>query len=173
MVFASGLDGLGPVDLLQDHDPCQMVGEGHLSHGKLEIGLVLDLLADAEGGADQETGTGFAGIFHILELSREFLAGEDLTLGGEDAKPRTLGDLLENELRFLVEARLDLGRGGVLREPVLGQLDDLEGAVALQPLFLLGGGGQVELLLELAHDDEGDIKHYRRKPSRIFSSASS
>ena len=45
----------GPVDLLQHHDPGQMVGEGHGAHGELEIRLLLDLRADAEGRADEET----------------------------------------------------------------------------------------------------------------------
>ena len=173
MVFAAGLDGLGPVDLLQDHDPGQMVGEGHSSHGQLEIGLVLDLLADAEGGADEEAGAALSGILHVSELVRKFLGGQDLALGSENAEPAVLRNFGEDHLRLLVKTRLDFGRGGVLREPMLGQLDELERAVALQPLLVFGGGREVELLLELAHDDQCDVKHYRRKPSKIFSSASS
>ena len=150
VIFAPRLDGLRPVDLLQHHDPGQMMGEGHFAHGELEIRLVLDLLADAEGGTDQEGGAALSGILHILQLPGKFLRGEDFSLRGENAQPGIFGDLLEDQLRFLVEARLDLGRGGVLGKPVLGKLDDLKGAVALQPLLVFLGGGEVDIMTKWA-----------------------
>lgn len=42
MVFAACLDGLSPVNLLQNHDSRQMVREGHGTHGKLEVRLLLN-----------------------------------------------------------------------------------------------------------------------------------
>ena len=70
-----------------------MVGEGHFSHGELEIGLVLDPLRDAEGGADQESRAGLAHVLDLFELSGKFLGGEDLSLGGEDAQPGIFGNI--------------------------------------------------------------------------------
>ena len=32
VVFAACLDGLCTVNLLQNHDPCKMMGEGHRTH---------------------------------------------------------------------------------------------------------------------------------------------
>ena len=61
MVFTPRLDAFGPVELLQDHDPGQVVGEGHFAHGQLPVGLGLDRGVHAEGGPDQEAGGGFAG----------------------------------------------------------------------------------------------------------------
>ena len=36
MVSASGIDLVGPVDLLQKHHPQQVVGKGHGGHGQEE-----------------------------------------------------------------------------------------------------------------------------------------
>ena len=41
MILASRLNGFCPVELFQNHNPRQMVGEGHRSHGKTEIRLCL------------------------------------------------------------------------------------------------------------------------------------
>ena len=75
MILASRLNGFRPVELFQNHNPRQMVGEGHRPHGKTEIRPLLDPGRHTEGGADQKAGTGLAGIFHVPELVREGFAG--------------------------------------------------------------------------------------------------
>ena len=49
MILAAGLNGFCAVNLLQHHDSCQMVGEGHWPHGQLEIRLVFDTLGHTKG----------------------------------------------------------------------------------------------------------------------------
>ena len=108
MVFAAGLNGLCPVDLLQNHDPGQVVGEGHGAHGEFEIRLLLDPGGHAEGGADKKAGAGFAAELHFAELGCKALAGKLLSLGRKDAEPGPLGDLAEDQLRFLFKTGADL-----------------------------------------------------------------
>ena len=61
MILASRLNGFRPVELFQNHDPRQMVGEGHRPHGEAEIRPLLDMGGHAEGGADQKAGAGCGG----------------------------------------------------------------------------------------------------------------
>ena len=52
MILASRLNGFRPVELFQNHDASQMVGEGHRPHGEAEIRPLLDPGRHTEGGAD-------------------------------------------------------------------------------------------------------------------------
>ena len=97
VVLAAGLDGFGTVKLLQHHDPGKVVGEGHGAHGQLEVRLLFDFGRDAEGRTDEEAGRAFAGQLHFLHLLGKGFAAEGLTLRREDAQPRTLGDLAEDQ----------------------------------------------------------------------------
>ena len=129
MIFASCLDGFCPVKLLQHHHPCQMVGEGHGAHGEPEVGFFFYLGADTEGRTDEETGAGLAGKLHILQLLGKGFAGQGLSFRGEVAKPCTLGDLLEDGFRFLIQPGGDLRGRGIFRKFVLRQFDQMEIAV--------------------------------------------
>lgn len=159
MILAPRLNGFCPVELFQNHDASQMVGEGHCPHGEAEICPLLDTGGHAEGGADQKAGAGFAGIFHVPELVREGFAGQFLPFGGEDAEPRTLGNFGEDQLGFLFQSRLNLAGGRIFGKPCFRQLEKGKGAVSAQTLFLFLGGGNVEFFLELAHGDQGDAEH--------------
>lgn len=55
VVLGSRLDGFGPVELFQDHDTGQMVGECHLPHGQEQIRLGFQRRFDAIGGANEKT----------------------------------------------------------------------------------------------------------------------
>ena len=65
MILASRLNGFCPVELFQNHDPRQMVGEGHRPHGKLKIRFRLDSGSHAEGGADEKAGAAFAALPNV------------------------------------------------------------------------------------------------------------
>ena len=54
VVLRAGQDGFGAVELLQEHDPGQVVGEGHVGQGQAEVRQGLDLRGDAVGRAQQE-----------------------------------------------------------------------------------------------------------------------
>ena len=54
MIPGPGVDLEGPVDLLQDHHPGQMVGEGHGGHGQAQMRLLFDGWVETEGAADDQ-----------------------------------------------------------------------------------------------------------------------
>ena len=56
VIFGSGGNGFGTVELFQGHDSHEMVGEGHGAEGQTEICHGLDPGIHAEGGADEEAG---------------------------------------------------------------------------------------------------------------------
>ena len=168
MVLAPGLNGLRPVQLFQHHNSGQMVGKGHGTHGQPEIRPFLDLGCHAKGGADEKAGARLAGELHFLQLPGKALAAQLLALRGEDAQPCPLGNFGENQLRFLVQPGGDFGRGGVLRQANLRQLQQGEAAVAPQPLFVILGGGDIEFLLQLSHGDQSDVKHSFSSHSDLY-----
>ena len=92
---------------------------------------------------------------------------EDRSLpsGVSTQKKAALGQLRADELRLLLQALGDLRGARILRQAAFRQLDELEGAVGLQPLGVFGGRLGIEFLLELAHADERDGKH---KNLRVF-----
>ena len=61
VVLAAGLNGFTAVQLLQNHDPGQVMWECHRTHGKLEICHLFDPWGHSEGRADQKAGAAFAG----------------------------------------------------------------------------------------------------------------
>ena len=159
MIFTARLDGFSPVNLLQDHDSCQMVGEGHGAHGELEIGLFLDFGRHAEGRADEEAGAGLAGIFYFLQFVCEAFAGQFLALRGEDAEPSTFGKLLEDQICLFFETGRDFRRGRILRQTDFRQFQKGEFTVTAQTLFVFFGGGNIEFFFQFAHGDQGDVEH--------------
>ena len=54
MIAGPLIDLEAAVDLLQQHDPGQVVGEGHGGHGQLDLGLRLDGGVQAVGAADEK-----------------------------------------------------------------------------------------------------------------------
>ena len=59
MIPAPRLNALRPIELLQQHDPRQMMGEGHIGEGETQICEGLDFRGNAEAGAEQEAGGGY------------------------------------------------------------------------------------------------------------------
>ena len=104
MILTTGLNGFRTVELFQHHDPCQMVGEGHGTHGKLEIRLLLDPGRQSERRTDQKTDTGFAGILYGGQLFREAFTAQFFPFRRKDAEPGTLWDFGENQLRFFFQS---------------------------------------------------------------------
>ena len=92
MVFASCLNCFRTVELLQYHDPGQMVGESHGAHGQLEIGALFHPGSHAEGGTNEKAGAGFACVFYILQLMGKIFTAQYFSFGGKYAEPGALGD---------------------------------------------------------------------------------
>ena len=144
MILASRLNGFRPVELFQNHDPRQMVGEGHRPHREPEIRLFLDPGCHAEGGADEKTGAALSGELHGGKLFGKGFAAEFLALRCKDAEPGPLGDSAEDFLRFLFKTRLNIGRTGIFRQTVFGQFQKGKPAVAGKPLTEFRNGFPVK-----------------------------
>lgn len=113
----------------------------------------------AEGAADDQRQAGSALHGPLFQLGGQVLAGQELSLHaqGDDLGP--LGQLLEEKGGLLFQGGVDLGLGGVLRQPGLRQLGDGELAENPQALFILCAGGGKVLFLQLAHAEEMDADH--------------
>ena len=92
MIFTACLNGFGTVDLFQHHDPRQMMGESHLSHGKLKICCRLYSGSNAEGGTYQKAEVAFAAELYTFKLFRQLFRGEVFSLGCQHAEKCALGD---------------------------------------------------------------------------------
>ena len=64
----------------------------------------------------------------------QLLAGAELPLHAEGDEQARGRQLAPDGVGFLCKGRLDLGGGGVLRQPLLGKLDDLRLAAAGEAL---------------------------------------
>ena len=114
--------------------------KGHFTHGKLQIGELLDLRRDAERRANQKAGVRAAASLDLPQRIGKLFGGKKPTLGRQHAEKAALGQLRADELRFLLQALGDLRGARILRQAAFRQLDELEGAVGLQPLGVFGGG---------------------------------
>ena len=76
MVAGPLLDLEGPVELLQQHDPSQVVGKGHGGHGQAQVGPGLERGVHAVGGADEEHQGVAPAVRPLLQPGGELLAGE-------------------------------------------------------------------------------------------------
>ena len=159
MVFAAGLDGFRPVELLENHDPGQVVGEGHGAHAEAEIRPGFYPGGDPKGGADEKTGAALAGVFHLPELFREGFAGQELAFRRKDAQPGSFWNPGEDGVRLLLQPLGDFRGGGVFGEPGFRQLQEGKPAVSRQPLGVLRRRAEVKGLFQLSHGNEGDVKH--------------
>ena len=160
LVVAGALVDLkGPVDLLQKHHPCQVVGEGHGGHRELEPGLLLDGGVQAIGAADEKDQMLGGGLLPIGHDLGQFLTGAQLSFHTEGYQTGAGRKLGADGVGLLGQSLVDLALGGVLGQLLLGQLGEGELTVAAQPLFVLLAGLQIELLLQLSHADEMNAQH--------------
>lgn len=134
-------DRVRPVDLLEENDAREPVGQGDAAEGELAIGARLDLGGEPLGAADGEDQRRAAAV--LLggpdDLGRDLLAGEELAAGveGDEARPRRQGgdergvarELADRHLRVVLEPAeiLGLGRDEVrLLQAPDGEDDDLQ-----------------------------------------------
>ena len=142
----------GPINLLQNHHPGQVVGEGHGGHGKPPVGVLFDALRHPLGGADDEIQAAgpFQGV--AADFGRKLFACEHLSLDAQGA-----GDPRSQEGGFDgVGLLFQLGGADLLLE-----LDHFHFAQALEPLFEFVAGVLVEFFLEFTNTDQADIQQNR------------
>ena len=88
MVRVAGLDGHGPIELLQEDEAAQFMGQGEAGQGQAFGGGGQGRLVQPQMAADEEgEGAGFQ--FPLGEPGGEFFRGKLAALGGEgDAEAR-------------------------------------------------------------------------------------
>ena len=159
VIFCSGLNALGAVELLDGHDAHQVVREGHRPEGQAQIRRRLDARRDAEGRADQEAQRALARELDLRELFGKRLGRKRFALRGQDAEPAALRELLENAVGLLFQPCGDLGGRGRLGQTRLRQLEQPEAAEAAEPLGIFLHCLRVKLFLELADGKQRHGEH--------------
>ena len=159
MVFASGVDLVGPVDLLQEHDPQQVMGKGHGGHGQPQIGLLFQRGVHPVGAADEEddvSGTPGGG---LRKIAGQRLAGAFLSLYAHGDEQTSGRQLCPHGIGLSGQRRPDLGRGGRFRQPFLRQLQNCQRAEAAQPLGVFRCSVQIKFFLQLPRADDRHLLH--------------
>ena len=159
VVFCAAGDLIGAVYLLQQPDTGHVVGEGHGGHTEPPVSLALQVLVQAHAAADEEGELGLALNAEFGHAAAQLLAGAGPALDAQGDDRAALGQPLTDGVTLGAESLLYLRRGGIVGQSLLRQLDKLQLAVALEALDVLGGGVDVEFLLQLAHAEDGHTLH--------------
>ena len=159
MVAGALPDLEGPVDLLQQHDPGQVVGEGHGGHGQLDLGLRLDGGVQAVGAADEKDQVLGGALLPGPNQLGQLLAGAHPALYAQGGQHGAGGQLGPDGRGLPGQGLVDLALRGSLGQFFLRQLHQGEPAIGGQPLDVLGAGLLIEFFLQLTHADEIDAQH--------------
>src|SRR5262249_38140331 len=178
VVGMAGQDGEGAIELLQEHDPRQLMGPGGSPEGEAKIGLLAEALRHPVGAADEESRRRPALVAPPLQLLAECRRREIVAAFVEHDPGGRVGNELRQSDRLLGLAAL--GFAGV----AFANLDDLDPGephdrtnlgdalaialrqVAVRPLLEAAYGGDDQAHRRtLKHDPEN------RYPPRIRSRA--
>ena len=113
MIFHSGIDGAGTVDLFRQHQAGQLVGHGDPPHAELESGRPLDLVRQAVGGADHERHVPRPAARAVRQLLCQFLGGDLFSLIAHSHDGGTLADIAEDGFALFFQRLFHDGIGGV------------------------------------------------------------
>ena len=122
MVGRPLIDFKRPIDLLQQHDPGQVVGEGHGGHGQLGVGLRLDGGVKAVAAADDEDHMLLRAAARDGKHLGNFLAGAHPALHAQGRHPGAGRDFGPDGLPLLGQGVGNLPQGGVLGQLGLGSM---------------------------------------------------
>ena len=151
MVFGSCVDLISPVDLLQQHDPGQMMGKCHGGHGKAQVRLGLNGFVQAHAAADEKHQAGVPAHGEAGHAVGQLGRGEGLSLDAHGDDGGTLGELGADERGLRLQSLTDLGGGGIVGQTALRQLDDVQTAKTAEALGVFGHSLCIEPLFQLAH----------------------
>lgn len=142
------------VDLLDKHKPHQLVRVGQLAEGDVLVGAGEDGLAEAERAADDEDDVAFAGGAEFVDLIGEFDRVVLFALDRHREDVALFRDFGEDFFALLVLDHFHLFVAQVFRRLFVGDLDDLQLAVAAEPLRVLGDAFLQVLFLQFADRDD-------------------
>ena len=83
MIFHSGVDGAGTVDLFREHKAGQLVGHGDASHAELECSGLFHLIGQAVGRADDKGHIPCPAAGALCQKLRQFIGGDLLALDAD------------------------------------------------------------------------------------------
>ena len=168
MVPGALLDLVGAVELFQEHDPGQVVGEGHGGHAQPQVRLGLQGGVEPHAAADEEGELALARQAEVHQALCQLRAGQHFPLHAQGYQGAASGQLLPDGGGLTLQGGGDLAGSWVLRKPLLRELQDLQAAVAAQALGVLRRRVYVEPLLQLSHAQDGHLLH--SAPSSRYSS---
>ena len=119
----------------------------------------LMLLIQPHAAAYEKGDLRFALHAEVDDPAAQILAGAGLALNAQRDHRAALGQALPDGCALGLEGLLYLRRGGLLRQAVFWQLDDVQLAVSLQALDVLRRRVRVEPLLQLSHAQDGHSLH--------------
>ena len=125
MVLAAGGDIERAVDLLEHHNAREMMRERHGRHRQPQRRPLLDALGQTARAADEQAYFACPRDCQARKIVRELLGGHRFSLDAHRYDGRARPDPALDERSLAVERLRDLALGGRLRQPLLGQLDDL------------------------------------------------
>lgn len=142
------------VDLFDEHEAHELVGVGQLAEGDVLVGAGQDGLAEAERAADDEDDVAFAGGAEFVDFVGEFDRVILLALDCHGEYVALFRDFGEDLFAFLVLDHFHLFVAQVFGRLFVPDLDDLQLAVAAEPLRVFGDALLQIFLLQFSDRDD-------------------
>ena len=142
------------VDLFDEHEAHELVRVGQFAEGDVLVGAGKDRLAEAERAADDEDDVAFAGGTEFVDFVGEFHRIVLFSLDRHREDVALFRDFCEDLFTFFVLDDIHLFIAQGFGRFFVPDLDDLQFAVAAQPLRVFGDALLQILLLQLSHRND-------------------
>ena len=127
--------------------------------GDMDSGQLFHVLAESHAAADEKGDLRLSLHAEVRHPAAQLIAGAGLALDAQGHHRAALGQTLPDGRALGLQGLLYLRRGGLLRQAVFRQLDDVQLAVSLQALDVLRRRVRVEFFLQLSHAQDGHSLH--------------
>ena len=139
MIFHSGIDGAGTVDLFGENKAGQLVGHRDAAHAELERRRALDLVREAVGRADDEGHISRTAVCAVGKELGQLIGGDLFSFDAHGDDRRTLADAAEDGFALFIQRLFHHSVGGVLLfDFFFWKLDDAEGREGGKALLVFG-----------------------------------
>ena len=160
MIFHSGVDGTGTVDLFGENKAGQLVGHRDAAHAELERRRALDLVREAVGRADDEGHISRTAVCAVGKELGQLIGGDLFSFDAHGDDRRALADAAEDGFALFIQRLFHHSVGGVLLfDFFFRKLDDAEGRKRRQTLLVFGHALGEVFRVELADANQVDILH--------------
>ena len=148
---------VAPVHLLQQDDPHELVGKGHLRKAEGKVRPCHHLSGKPYGTADDKGNAALAGQPKGIDLVRQLLGGEHFSRNLKSDHVHVFSYMLHDTLSLFCADTFLCRLAGLVRRLLIRHLYDPQPAVAAKPLAVLGDGILQILFLYLSHCDHCDL----------------